>query len=153
MNIEVFEGKCGTSLLALSAFKAGDSILALERNFVNQPSNKTLRIGLDTHQLSTNPVAPENFINHACNANAYIDWERLELRALRDIQNSEEITYNYFTSDWEDEDVFECQCGAENCKGIVNGFKQLSLDEQCFLQPLLSPFLNKKLQENESKFL
>ena len=100
----------------------------------------------DLHQISTDPEAVENFINHSCEANAYIDFESLTLRAVRDIRRGEEITYNYFTTDWDKEDVFDCLCGTSTCFKKISGFRSLDYTDQLKLKEYLSGYLLKKLE-------
>lgn len=125
----------------------GALILSFERNFIPYPTHTTLRVDEHLHQLSLDPKAAENFINHSCEPNAYIEWGQLQLRALRDIEEGEEVTYNYFTSDWDGEDVFECRCSAPTCKKYINGFKHLSPEEKLKIKNLVSPFLAKFLPQ------
>ena len=59
------------------------------------------------------------FFNHSCDPNLVFedDWT---LIAWRDIEKGEELTYDYGTEDF-DVHPFECQCGAENCRGKIGG--------------------------------
>ncbi|MBI4146970.1 SET domain-containing protein [Candidatus Woesearchaeota archaeon] len=146
-NVKIKQTNKGKGIFAAYELQKETKILKFERNFVTLPNTVTLRIDEHKHQLSTNPHSAENYINHACDPNAYIDFNDLSLRALRKIKLEEEITYNYFTSDWDNEDPFDCKCGSPCCKKLINGFKHLSLTEKKKLAPLLSPFLKKKLGE------
>ncbi len=137
----------GRGVRALANFKKDDSLLMFDRTFTTYPTTKTLRIDETTHQQSANEEAFENFVNHSCSPNAYIDWDTIELRAVRDIRADEEITYNYFTSDWDGEDPFDCLCAASNCFGRVRGFKHLPLEDAMRIREFISPFLCAKLQE------
>ena len=140
----------GKSIFAICQIERHEIIVRFERNFTNQPSNKTLRIAENTHQLSRESHSMENFINHSCEPNGYINFKDMTLRALRRINEGEEITYNYLTADWDDEDVFDCKCGSARCLKKVHGFKNLSFVEKQKLKRFLSPFLKKKLREIES---
>lgn len=135
----------GSGVFADEFILKGDVVLNFERNFINFSTNKTLRINDRLYQLSTNPKLPENFINHSCEPNTYIDFEELALIALKDIPINKEITYNYFTSDWDNEDVFECSCSSIICKKKISGFKYLSIQQKNEIKDFLSPFLKKKL--------
>jgi hypothetical protein len=137
----------GFGVLANEFILKGDVILNFERNFINFSTNKTLRINDCSYQVSTNPKLPENFINHSCEPNACIDFEELSLVALKDIPINQEITYNYFTSDWDKEDVFECYCSSIICKKKISGFKYLSIQQKNEIKEFLSPFLKSKLIE------
>ena len=66
------------------------------------------------------------FINHSCDANAYTQsWtvgpqQRVGIWAKRDIEQGEEITYDYnaqtFNARGEDDGVIQhCRCGSDNC--------------------------------------
>lgn len=73
--------------------------------------------GNGTHSaaISDRENHPEDYGNHSCNPN--LDRNHM---ALRDIQAGEELTLDYAqfsTKDWK----MKCNCGAKNCKGIVQG--------------------------------
>ena len=86
------------------------------------------------------------FLNHGCDPTAYVDWNGLCLRARRKIAAGEEITCNYFTTDYDLREKFTCRCGSPMCKGEIKGFKYLSREEQLELEPWLPPFLKRKLR-------
>lgn len=136
----------GKKLVATKTIKINEVILEFEKNFVSEPNRYTLQIDENIHQSSTDPDLAENFINHSCAPNSFVDFSTLELKALRSISKGEDITYNYFTSDYEMEDAFECCCKSENCKKNIYGFKNLTLEEKIELQDYLSPFLRSKLE-------
>jgi SET domain-containing protein len=136
----------GLGVIAKELIEKGEIILEFEKRFIDFSTNKTLRIDESKYQVSGNPSLPENFINHSCEPNAFINFKTLELIALGQIKNGEEITYSYFTSDWDAEDVFQCQCGSEKCKKHINGFRNLSLQERIAIKDSVSPFLRKKLE-------
>jgi SET domain-containing protein len=66
------------------------------------------------------------FINHSCdpNSEAFEEDGRLLVRAIKDIAQGEEITYDYLLqregkpkkSWWK---LYECHCGAKNCRGTM----------------------------------
>lgn len=72
--------------------------------------------------------------NHSCNANCYIRG-RNEMVALREILPGEEITFDYsmtmnyddakFAAAGIDKWTCKCECGAPNCRGIIDEFKAL----------------------------
>jgi uncharacterized protein len=66
------------------------------------------------------------FINHSCNPNcqAFLEEDRVFIYALRDIQEGEELSYDYGyerTEDMgeEEEQLYVCRCGAPNCRGTI----------------------------------
>jgi len=63
---------------------------------------------------------PARFLNHSCapNCEAVCHDGRVWIVAWRDIQPSEEITFNY-GYDLEDYEEHPCQCGARECVGYI----------------------------------
>ena len=57
--------------------------------------------------------------NHCCDANT--GYVGLNVIALRDIAEGEELSLDYATFCNETAASFQCQCGASNCRGIVKG--------------------------------
>lgn len=60
------------------------------------------------------------FINHSCDPNCGLQGINVGL-AMRDIDEDEEITFDYSTLDNEDYS-FICSCGSPKCRGIVTGY-------------------------------
>ena len=60
-------------------------------------------------------------INHSCNPNCEVSGKGLKLSiyALRDIQNGEELSYDYGFSYDKDYKQFPCKCGQKNCVGYI----------------------------------
>ena len=63
---------------------------------------------------------PARFLNHSCapNCEAENDEDRIWIVAIRDIQPSEEITFNY-GYDLEEYKDFPCHCGSPKCVGFM----------------------------------
>lgn len=66
------------------------------------------------------------FINHSCepNCEAYEEDERVFIHALRDIEEGEELNYNYaLVYDGRHtpaiKKAFACRCGAPGCTGVM----------------------------------
>ena len=59
------------------------------------------------------------FINHSCKPNCAIDETkgRIFVKTLRNLKAGEELTYDYWLYDGEDE--APCFCGAKNCRGSM----------------------------------
>ncbi len=57
--------------------------------------------------------------NHSCDANTSLDG--LNVVALRNIQRNEELTLDYSQFLDENMEPFDCKCGHENCKGLITG--------------------------------
>jgi cobalamin-dependent methionine synthase I len=72
---------------------------------------------------------PERFMNHSCDANT--EWIDIDtMIASRDIQEGEELTYDYATTEITIPYEFECQCGAPACRHHVTNLDYLLPDWQ-----------------------
>lgn len=58
------------------------------------------------------------YTNHSCNPTAIVTRHGT-LVALRDLEPGDEITFDYTVSETSITAPFDCDCGAENCKGRV----------------------------------
>ncbi len=96
----------------------------------------------------SNRLVLEDFINHSCNPNTFIDLNKKYFIAIKHINKGEEITFNYNTTEYDMikyREDFRCKCGAKKCYGRVKGFKYLNNKEKIALKNWLSPFLLEKL--------
>jgi SET domain-containing protein len=61
------------------------------------------------------------FVNHSCDPNCETQEydERIWIQAMRDIKPGEELTYDYYLYDGDDE--APCYCGAKTCRGTMYG--------------------------------
>jgi len=124
----------------ITAEEAESDTIQIDDNFFLAPKNG-LSLGI-------------NFVGHSCEPTVRIDFDTLTFVALRDLKKGEEVTYNCLTTeenlDDYDED-FECTCSSPHCFGTIHGFKYLTRAQQQLLQPLLSPFLQKKMVKDAHK--
>jgi hypothetical protein len=111
---------------------------------IDHPTRLSIQIDDDKHIEGTEDS--NAFLNHSCEASAYVDWDAVCLRAVKAIPAGAEITCNYLTTDYELHSPFHCRCGSPRCKGTIRGFKHLTPAEQLELEPWLPPFLKRKLQ-------
>jgi hypothetical protein len=59
------------------------------------------------------------FINHSCRPNCEVDERngRIFIKSVRKLKSGEEITYDYWLYDGDDE--APCYCGSRNCRGSM----------------------------------
>ncbi len=92
------------------------------------------------------PDGLDDFINHSCNPNLWMEDEYM-LIARWDIKKGEELTIDYalFLSepDWK----MKCLCGAENCRGLVAGNDWKLKELQYRYKNYFSPYLNEKIKK------
>jgi SET domain-containing protein len=138
----------GSGVFALQEIKMGETVHFMEGeictfeeivNRVNEgqetqsdPFEFAKEIYLDLDETSRT-------FNHSCNPNLFIKG-KFELIALRSIEKGEEFTYDYSTTMNYNEEKFlnfgqelwtcTCNCGSENCRGIIDQFKTLPKTRQ-----------------------
>lgn len=126
-------------MFAREALAAGERVIGLAPVFVDRASRLTLQLGHGRHQAHTGEI--DDFINHGCDPNLALDFDRLELFTLRAIGAGEELRFSYLTTEWDMAEPFTCDCGAPSCLGVIRGFRHLTREQQEALRPLLSPYL------------
>jgi hypothetical protein len=144
----------GLGLFAEQDVRQGEAVLefggVLERRRKGH-DRYAMRIG--NRLFLSNSHGVDNYINHSCEPACFIDFDRLQLVAMRDVKAGEELTFHYCTSEYKisPEFQFECRCGSENCVKVVKGFFHLSEKEKQRLAPVLSPFLHDRLKTTHRK--
>lgn len=136
----------GKGVFAAKPFFKGEKILKIKGKVVDYYDEYCLQIGEYAHIKSSGDV--DDYLNHSCDPNTYIDFDDLCLKAIKDIRKKEEITWNYNTTEYfMDGYAFECECGSDYCYGELKGFKDLCLEEKLHIKEYLSPYLKLKLLE------
>jgi hypothetical protein len=95
--------------------------------------------------LFSRDEGPADWINHSCEPNAGLRGQ-ICLVALKTIEPGEEITFDYAMSDGCDYDEFDCQCGAERCRGRVSGEDWRRPDLIARYRGYRSPYLDFRLK-------
>ena len=114
-------------LLATRDFQIGDHILRLVGEIVETPSKYSVQLGPGQHmdlpaEIRSEPPVDRyrwRFLNHSCEPNA--EFDDINLVAAREIKASQEITFDYNTTEYDLAVPFECHCGADSCCGLVRG--------------------------------
>lgn len=68
------------------------------------------------------------YVNHCCDPNCETEEDedgRVWIIAMRDIAPGEELTYDYFLYDGEDDEA-TCTCGAAKCRGTMYSKKEVA---------------------------
>jgi SET domain-containing protein len=83
-----------------------------------QDSPTTYLFGLGDGSFVIDGHGTAMFINHSCDPNCETGerWGRVWIKAIRDIAIGEELTYDYYLYDGDEEDPAHCNCGSENCR-------------------------------------
>ncbi len=111
--------------------------------------NKTLKdalahpnwLGVAQNQW-IDPNKPYKFLNHSCSPNATIKG-KVSLVAIRDIEEGEELTFDYSVTESDTRWEMPCACGNNNCRKIVRSVHFIPQEQ---LSKYL-PFANKVIKD------
>jgi hypothetical protein len=142
-KVEVQPHDEGRALKAIAAIASGERLIALSHVFVDEPCKYSIQLDEGRHQAGTEEA--DDFLNHACDPSAALDFGALEVFALRPIAAGELITFDYNTSEWDMHEPFACLCGSPRCLGEIRGFRYLTQEQRERIEPRLSPFLRRRL--------
>jgi hypothetical protein len=95
-----------------------------------EPDFLSVQIGNKQHILDTLLEA----MNHSCSPTTFVNIERMQVIALRDILPGEELTFFYPSTEWEMDRPFQCQCKSPQCIGLVAGARSLSISQMVQFQ-------------------
>lgn len=104
---------------ALVVEYTGPRITKEEGDAIYEESPVTYLFGLGDGETVIDGHGTAMFINHSCDPNCETEEidGRVWIKALRNIEPEEELTYDYLLYDGDDE--APCYCGAKNCRGTM----------------------------------
>jgi uncharacterized protein len=90
---------------------------------------------------------PFLYSNHSCDPNCALNAQ-LQLYALRDLKNGEELFWDYSTSMLERHWTMTCACGSEQCRKLITDFDLLPQTVQALYleKGMVLPFIVTQLQ-------
>ena len=92
------------------------------------------------------PESPDDFMNHSCDPNVWMDDE-VTLVAMRDIRAGEELTADYAM--WSTDPNWTlpcpCGCGSRPCRRTVTGNDWKLKDLQARYRSHFSPYINERI--------
>jgi len=142
-------GISSQGLFATKKFNKNKKIFCFVGVLATDEETSPYALQVDENLFLESTCGFDDFLNHSCDPNCYVDFKKLHLIAKREINIGDELTINYNTSEYDlvggkEDCSFTCKCGAANCLGTVKGFKHMSPCDQKSLKDFLSPFLLKK---------
>lgn len=143
-KLEVRRDAANSAVFATSDIEPGEVLIGLAHSFVGDRDRHTIQVGDGIHQAFTDEA--DDYVNHSCDPNAWLDAERLEVVALRSIVAGEEIRQNYLTFEPDMSSPFACQCAASACVGEVRGYLHLTSAQQEALAPWVFPHVRAAAQ-------
>lgn len=151
-SIEIKKSNSGNGLFARKLIKKGSVVFHFKGKIGDDAHTNPESLQIDENKFLESTLKFDDFLNHSCEPNCYIDWQNLNLVALKDIQIGEELTFDYNTAEYDLINMvqncsFKCNCGSKNCIGEVRGFRYLSPEQKKQIQKFISPFLKKKFEQ------
>ncbi|RKZ85115.1 MAG: SET domain-containing protein [Candidatus Parabeggiatoa sp. nov. 1] len=130
------------SLHATVELKYGQLISHFDpKEVLDRPNYLTVQMSEHRH-IMLNPEFLQ-YINHSCNPNVFFDTEKREVIALGQIENGEELTFFYPSTEWSMDRGFDCLCQSEVCLKYIQGAVHLPLNVLKTYK--LSQFIQQKL--------
>jgi SET domain-containing protein len=95
---------------------------------------------------------PSRYFNHSCEPNCGV-LPNLDLVSLYDIEESEELTFDYSTTMLERDWTMECKCGSPGCRKVIRDFDQLPEDRKKFYldHNVVQRFIVEQLKEKHGQ--
>lgn len=144
ITVQPMEGR-GYGVVAKKAFDEGQKITEFRGTYVLAPEEHTLQVGEEMHLRVENEA---KFINHSSKPNARVVYHKGNplLVAIRAIQEGEEVTFDFNTTEWEiTQPIVE---EVDGKKKNIAGFKHLDSDTQASLLPHVAPHIKRLLADS-----
>ncbi|PIN86775.1 hypothetical protein COV19_03155 [Candidatus Woesearchaeota archaeon CG10_big_fil_rev_8_21_14_0_10_44_13] len=150
-SIEIRESD-GKGLFAKKSIKKGSIVFHFDGRIGDDAHTNPESLQIDEDKFLESTAKFDDFLNHSCEPNCYVDWHKLDLVALRDIKVGEELSFDYNTAEYDLIDMvkdcsFRCNCGSKNCIGEVRGFRYLTSEQKKRIRKFISPFLKKRFEQ------
>lgn len=136
------------SLHATKAFKHGEVISPFRaEEELSSPTYLTLQKDDELH-IKLLPSFLQ-YVNHSCSPSAFFDTTLMQFVALKDIEEGEELTFFYPSTEWVMAQAFECRCGSATCLGRIQGAAFLSAE--ILNNYRLTNFIQRKIKEQKQE--
>ena len=96
------------------------------------------------------PVDPADFTNHSCDPTTWFVNDTT-MTARRDILPGQEITYDYATSEIDEDFLLPCGCGSPGCRKIIRGDDHLLPEVQEAYGPHMMQHVLRKIRAHQEK--
>lgn len=131
------------SLHALVPFKKGDLVSNFSAGAVYTTPNY-LTVQRDVSEHITLMPQFLQYINHSCSPNVFFDTFSMEVIALKDIEQNEEFSFFYPSTEIDMAQPFICYCGSKDCLQNIKGAKYIP--GEILKKYRLTDFIQQQLQ-------
>ena len=136
------------ALFALRSYQPGEVIADFFAGTISaEPTYLTVQVGVARHIT----LQPEflQYINHGCDPNVFFNTTTMQLVALKEVSEEEEMTFFYPSTEWKMTQWFNCYCGSTHCIGEKKGAAFLSSEAQ--QKYCLTDFIQQQLAKRSSR--
>jgi hypothetical protein len=133
---------------ARQSYQPGDIVIEFSaRQIVSEPNYLTVQVGPDKHIL----LYPEHlqYINHSCDPNVFFDTYAMHIVAVKPIEEGDEMTFFYPSTEWDMAQPFSCFCGSRNCLGEIKGAAHIN--PEILGNYKLTRFIQQQLHDRTNK--
>ena len=111
---------------------------------------RSLQLNENTYLLSGSIPEPGDMVNHSCEPNCGASGTS-SICALKDIEEGEELSFDYAMTDASEYDEFECFCNKKSCRKKIKGTDwQISQIQEVY-KGFFSSFIKKLIELSHSK--
>ena len=122
-------------------FKKGDVLCSFSESKIGfEITYLTVQISEFEH-ITLKPTYLQ-YINHSCDPNAFFDVDAMNLIAVKDIKEQEELTFFYPSTEWSMVQPFDCFCKSDTCLHRIEGASKIQITT--LKEYKLSSFISKK---------
>ena len=163
----IFKKELSTTFTAVFSklpFKKGDEIFRIiPLNLTETMTSHTIQYSTTLH-IPIEDLQDFQYLSHSCEPNLILkfvesnsekvknndDGKKYELSlvAKKDIQENEELSFDYTNTEYDMSTPFDCICGSKSCYKKVAGFKHLNETQQKenfeFITPTVRLFFEKE---------
>ena len=114
---------------------------------MSTPTYLTVQVDIDKHIM----LQPEHlqYINHSCDPNVFFDTHAMHIVALKTIEEGDEMTFFYPSTEWDMAQPFTCFCGCTNCLGEIRGAAHIN--PETLSNYKLTRFIQQQLHDRSNK--
>ncbi|KAJ7281935.1 hypothetical protein C8J57DRAFT_1298947 [Mycena rebaudengoi] len=131
--VEFKAGNFTSFLKTCRNFAQGETLTFLNKSTRSHRAYSTVQCGKgpdDNIELNSDFL----YVNHSCEPNIAFDLSsgdpmEWHIRALKDINAGDPLTFFYPSTEWEMAQAFDCQCGAKGCMGRIQGAKFMKKED------------------------
>jgi len=150
--LEIKKSNNGKGLFSKQLIKKDSIIFHFEGKLGTDAETNDESLQIDEDLFLESTTNCDDFLNHSCDPNCYIDFNTLNLVALKEIRPGEELCFDYNTTEYDLVNLirpcpFKCGCGSNHCLGEIKGSCYLSIEQKKKIKKYLAPYLKKKLEQ------